>query len=235
MAAPQKPLVMGAGPSLPPPTFADLVAAFAILTSLPGERPGVQSDRFARACLFFPVVGLTVGVLLAATHHVLAPFCGGVLLSTAVVAVWVLLTLPTTDLTSGGRQQRLLTVALLVGKAAALGLGSQAQELALVLAPVLGRWTIVVLGIGARDANAPGRKFNPAIAFREFGWTSVFTGAALAWSADAVGILIFVAAAATVLALRLLCHRFLGGVRWTSLCLSAHLIEALLLTAFTAI
>ena len=100
---------------------------------------------------------------------------------------------------------------------------------ALVFAPMLARWAIVVLAVGARDLAAPSRKLNAAITFREFALTSVFTCAVVFTVADAFGILLVVGVAALALALRLLHHRRPGGTAWPQLLASAELAELLVL------
>ncbi len=234
MPEPRKPLVMGAGPSLPLPTGRDVVSAFTALTPLPWPRPGVHSEAFARATLFFPLVGLTVGVALTVVQRGLAPLCPDWLIVVAVVAGWTVITLPTTEFSRSISARLGAIVLSFVAKSALLLSLSNGRGLALLFAPLLGRWSLVVLAIGARSAGAAGRKFNPAISFREFGWTSVLTGAVLAACADAVGILIFVGAAALALVMRLFCHRVLGGVSWRVLCACVHTVETLLLAAFLA-
>lgn len=235
MPEPRKPLVMGAEPRLPLPAARDLVSAFAALTPLPWPRPGVQSAAFARAALFFPLVGLTAGTVLVAVQHLAALLCPEWVTVLLVMLTWTVITLPSTELSPHGwRRLAVVLLFLLVKTGLLLSVGN-GRGLALLLAPLLGRWSLVVLAIGARSAGEANRKFNPAITFREFGWTSVFTGAVLAGCADAVGILIFVAAAAVALSLRLLCHRLLGGVSWPALCVCVHVVETLLLAAFAAL
>ena len=85
---------------------------------------------------------------------------------------------------------------------------------AFLFAPLLARWALVVLATGVRDAAAPGRKFNPAITFREFALASVFSFAVVFAVAEAFGILIVVGVAALTLVVRMVVHRWTGGVSW---------------------
>jgi hypothetical protein len=100
------------------------------------------------------------------------------------------------------------------------------RRAALLFAPVLARWVMVVLATGARDAGAPERKFNPAITFREFALTSVLSFAVVLTLGEAFGVLLIVSVAALTLGLRLLSHLWAGGVSWRSLQASAQGIEA---------
>ncbi|HVO27493.1 MAG TPA: hypothetical protein VMW56_28100, partial [Candidatus Margulisiibacteriota bacterium] len=96
-------------------------------------------------------------------------------------------------------------------------------------APLLARWSLVVLATGVRDAAAPGRKFNPAITFREFALASVFSFAAVFAVAEAFGILLVVGVAALTLMLRLAVHRWVGGVSWRFLLACVESIELFVL------
>ena len=234
MSEPSKPLVMGAGPRLPMPQLRDLSAAFALLTPILAAPP-INSDAFARATLFFPVVGVAVGAVLICLQHGLAAVLPTWLVAPLLVVAWCVFTFPTSAPRQADTGSVWAIAALWVVKLVAVAALAHGLDAALLFAPLLGRWSIVVLAIGARAADHPGRKFNPSIAFREFGWTSAFTGAVLAGYGDAVGILIFIAAAAFILGIRLLQHRFFGGVTWVSLCLSLHLVETLLLIALSAL
>ncbi|HJV97259.1 MAG TPA: hypothetical protein VJ608_14535, partial [Albitalea sp.] len=104
-----------------------------------------------------------------------------------------------------------------------------ARPAALLFAPLLARWALVVLATGVRDAAVPGRKFNPAITFREFALASVFSFAAVFAVAEAFGILIVVAVAALTLTLRLSVHRWVGGVSWRFLLACVEGIEMFVL------
>jgi len=226
---------MGAGPQVPRPKLADLVAAFAILTPTPKPRPHENSPAFARATLFFPLVGLGVGALLLLLQRIVEARPTPLVAAVMMVAVWTFLTWPTTRPLTPSIATRLVVIALLPTKVMLLAMMAQAQDAALLFAPLLGRWAIVVLAIGARDADHPGRKLNSSIAFRDFGWTSAATGAVLAWAGNAAGTIVFVATAAVVLGLRLVAHQAWSGFTWRSLCLAVHIIETLTIALVAAL
>jgi hypothetical protein len=80
-----------------------------------------------------------------------------------------------------------------------------------------------------RATAAPGRKFTPAITFREFALASVFSFAAVFAVAEAFGILLVVGVAALTLGVRLLVHRWAGAVSWRFLLACVEGIEVFVL------
>lgn len=220
----QAPLVMGAGPRLPRPSPTDLCNAFTVLTPLPGLRPDLPSPSFARATLFFPVVGLVVGAFLVSLNSMAAslPSVG---LTITLSLLWMLLSWPLHTPVARSTGERCGLAACFLAKVLLLNCMPDGRAAALLFSPVLGRWAIVVLAIGARDADHPGRKLNSSIAFAYFGWSSVFAGGVLSTIGDAAGILVFVATAAFVLGLRLVAHRLLHGFTWRTLCMAVQAVE----------
>jgi len=107
-------------------------------------------------------------------------------------------------------------VALLwLAKGAALALVAPgARAVALVLAVLLGRWSLVVQAFGSIPA-APSELPPPPMAkleFREFALTSVLAMALTFAVADALGLALVLLVAVETVALRILVHRWLGGV-----------------------
>ena len=206
----------------------DLLAAIGTLTILPLPRPAPDSDAFARATLFFPVVGLALGGFLAVLNGAganrLPAWLGAVLL----VAVWEALT------PRNGGSVALRLIAAVV-KVIGLAVVPAARPAALLFAPLLARWCVVVLATGARDADVPGRKFNAAITFREFALTSVFTLAVVFSVAEAFGIFIVLCVGALALGLRLYVHRYASGVSWRLLVAATGGIEALVVALCAAL
>ena len=153
-----------------------MIRAFALalqlLTRLPVPSSSLppRPEELGLAVLFFPVVGLLIGALLAGLHTALWLIDPGVL-AALVLAAWVLLTgglhldglADTADAWIGGQGDRDRTLAimkdprsgpiaivviilLLLNKLAALhALPPQDAGVALLLAPVLGRAVIVLL------------------------------------------------------------------------------------------
>lgn len=212
----------------------DLGVALGLLTALPFDRPDVHSDAAARATLFFPLVGGLIGLVLAGSNWILGDRLPAVLSAIVLVGLWEGITggegLRTCGSLSAGRiRGRAVIVAVALFKVAALAMPAASRPAALLFAPMLARWAMVVLAVGARDAAAPARKLNPAITFHEFALTSVFTCAVVFTAAEAFGILLVVCVAALALALRVLQHRRPGGTSWPLLLASAELVELLVL------
>jgi cobalamin synthase len=215
----------------------DLVAAIGLLTVLPLPRPNEKSDAFARATLFFPPVGLLIGAGLASLSWLSADRWPGWMAAVLLVAAWEGLCGSATLLAwRGGRDHRALAAAAAIGlliKVVCLAQPSGSRPAALLFAPMLGRWCMVVLAVGARHGRAPGQKFNAAITFREFAVTSVFSRAVVFSVAEAVGVLIAVCVATAALVGRLVSHHWGNGVEWRGLIVWAHGIEALVIGLFS--
>ena len=218
-------------PRTPLPHPRDLYAALGRLTALPLPRPGEASQAFARSTVFFPLAGLFLGVALAGVRWCTSQWLPAWAVAIVVVAVWEALGATWRD--SPWRHRAGAGIVLSVAvKIVCLVQQAGGRPAALLFAPMLGRWTMVVLAVGARDAGAPERKFNAAITFREFALTSVFSCAVVFATADAFGVLIIVCVAALSLVGRWLCHRG-GGVSWHRLFMGAQLTEALVLVLFS--
>lgn len=216
------------------PQLRDLRAALGLLTVLPFDRPGIRSAAAARATICFPLVGGLIGLLLTGTNWVIGDRPSAAVSAVVLVGFW--------EAISGGAALRAcgslsvsriagrtVIAAVLLIKIAVLASHVMSRPAVFLFAPMLARWAMVVLAVGARDTAAPSRKLNPAITFREFAFTSVFTCAVVFTVAEAFGILLVVGVAALTLVLRLLQHRRPGGTSWPLLLASAELVELLVL------
>lgn len=215
----------------------DLLAAIGLLTIVPLQRPDPKRAAFAQATLFFPLVGLLMGFVLAALNWRIAHQQPNWVISIVLVGVWELLgraeALRAVGAVWNGHAERpavgvlgvVAMAAIVLTKIVGLSVQGAARTAALLFAPTLARWSMVVLATGARDADAPGQKFSSAVTFREFALTSVFTLAVVFSVAEAVGIVIVVCVAGVTLGMRLSLHRWAGGVSWRWLLVGAQLIE----------
>jgi adenosylcobinamide-GDP ribazoletransferase len=217
----------------------DVAAAIGLLTILPATRPDHKSEAFARATVFFPVVGLGIGALLVLVNAQIADRLPVWFVGIVIASTWEALTRAQGARACGAilRLQRWplpIFVAAVVVIAKAMGLAAQrgTRPAALLFAPLLARWCIVVLVTGARDAAAPGQKFNSGVTFREFALTSVFTFAVVFSLAQAAGILAVICIAGVTLGVRLLLHRCVGGVSWQGLNAVAAAVEMLVVALF---
>jgi len=240
-----------AEPRLPHPR--DVWAALGLLTALPCVALDIRSARAAPATLFFPIVGGLMGLLLMGGNWILGARLPPVLSAVVLVAVWEAVSGGVALQACGGRNRDsswsrfqigaarsakvlcAVMAAVLLLKVVLLTRYVASRSAALLFAPMLARWAMVVLAVGARDAAAPSSKLNTAITFREFALTSVLTCAIVFTVAQAFGILLVVGVAALTLVLRLLQHRQPGGTSWPLLLASAELVELLVVVIGAAV
>jgi adenosylcobinamide-GDP ribazoletransferase len=154
-------------------------AALQFLTVFPWpERPERSVDEIGQSAIFFPVIGLLLGAVLVLVNISLIPFASPALSSVALVTILALLTRglhldglgDTFDgLGAGGDRERMLRVMddshtgafgviaivlLLFFKIHAIeGMDSERWR-ALLTAPVLSRWAMVLLGYRSKAAKA---------------------------------------------------------------------------------
>ena len=154
-------------------------AALQFLTVFPWpERPERSADEIGQSAIFFPVIGLLLGAVLVLVNISLMPFASPALSSVALVTILALLTRglhldglgDTFDgLGAGGDRERMLRVMddshtgafgliaivlLLFFKIHAIeGIDSERWR-ALIAAPVLSRWAMVLLGYRSKAAKA---------------------------------------------------------------------------------
>ncbi len=154
-------------------------AALQFLTLFPWPRRTDRSaDEVGPSAIFFPVIGFLLGLILVLVNVLLAPFASPALLSVALVTVLALLTRglhldglgDTFDgLGAGGDRERILRVMndshigafgvmaivlVLFLKIHALASIDVDRWRALLIAPVLGRWAMVLLGYRSKAAKA---------------------------------------------------------------------------------
>ena len=153
-------------------------AALQFLTLFPWpRRPDRLANEVGTSAIFFPVIGFLLGLILVLLNFLLAPFARPGLASVAVVAMLAWLTRglhldglgDTFDgLGAGGDRERMLSimddshtgafgliaiVLLLFFKIHAIESMDNERWRALLAAPVLGRWAMVLLGYRAQAAK----------------------------------------------------------------------------------
>ncbi len=244
-------------PNSPEALREDLWGALSALTILvrgPEPRPPIGSSS-----LFYPLVGLMIGAVIALLDWML-----NTLLSHELTSVLLVGTLA---LVSGGRQlegfantadgligfrgrewamatmrdRRLGTSGaaaiffLLVLKVRSLDLVSDPIRLAGVwLPPMVGRWAMVFLARGSSDAAVSGgaRKLDDAITMRELALSTAFVFLVLVLTTEALGLLVLIAAGVVTAGLRLYFHRRLGGITSQSLDAAAEAAETVAFLIF---
>lgn len=215
------------------------------------------AQEHARALVFVPIFGLLIGIALAlcdrAAGAVLPPlsrsaltiglavlFSGGLLPLGFARTVAALIAGKPLGRTHATRWcGAIAALLMLAGETLALeALASPpARARALVLAMLLSRWAIVPIGYGLKplEKTGLGIPYFGAITFLEFGISSVIALSAAMGLYDVVGLAAIVAVALTILGLRLLLSRRLGGVGGNALAAGATACELITLAVLSAI
>ena len=215
------------------------------------------AQEHARALVFLPVFGLLIGIVLAlcdrAAGAVLAPLSRSALTIAAAVLVSggllplgfarTVVALILRKAPGGTRATRwcgaIAALLMLIGETLALAALSSppARARALVLAMLLSRWAIVPIGYGLKplEQTGLGIPYFGGITFIEFGVGSVIALSAAMGLYDVVGLAAIVAVALTILGLRLLLSRRLGGVGGNALAAGAAVCELVTLAVLAAI
>lgn len=214
------------------------LAALQFLTIFPWPKRTVCSaDDFGRATIFFPAVGLLLGSLLALADFLLKPFASPALASVLLVALLAMLTRglhldglgDTFDgLGAGGDRERILRVMddshvgafgliaivlVLFAKIHAIESIDSDRWRALLAAPVLGRWAMVLLGYRSQAAKPGlGSTLIEHLSTNHFFLATVITVILVAASLRGAGIVAMVWVALFSLASKNYFHRRLGGV-----------------------
>jgi adenosylcobinamide-GDP ribazoletransferase len=152
--------------------------ALQFLTLCPWPEASEHSrNELGRSAIFFPVIGLILGLILVLINFLLEPFASAGLLSVILVAILAVLTGglhldgvgDTFDgLGAGGERERMLSimddsrtgtfgliaiVLVLLFKIHALQSLDVDRWRALLVAPILGRWAMVLLGYRSKAAK----------------------------------------------------------------------------------
>jgi|GEM_PF-1506578 len=200
---------------------AEARAALAALTPLGSWLPQAPAEAKAGALAWYPAVGLGIGALAALAAALagrVAPAAGGA----AGVAVLELL--------GGGRPAArggaVMFAAFLLELGAVSVLPAAARPAALLLAPMLGRWALVVQGYGGTPAPGVGRA-----RFREFGVASTTAFAVTLALGQAIGLVLLVLAALETVAIRVVAYRRARALTITALAATSAAVEAGVLLA----
>lgn len=236
-----------------------LALAFTFLTRLPVPRVAADPSAAGRSLVFFPLVGLTLGVGLGALAwllHGLAPSLIAVLLVAALAAVTGGLHLDgladVFDALGGGHGDRQRTLAImrdsrigahgavalllvLTAKILALSVIVQREQTwALLLFPAVARWTVVPLIVAlpyVREAGL-GRMFKQHASATRLAWATAFI-ALLLICAGGRGLLPSGVALATALTFAGWMRARLGGMTGDGYGAAIELAEAAFLIAAT--
>ncbi|HEU4344316.1 MAG TPA: adenosylcobinamide-GDP ribazoletransferase [Candidatus Binatia bacterium] len=233
-------------------------AAFEFLTVFPW--PG-RSDRSAheagRAAVYFPVIGFLLGVILALVNGLLEAYASAALLSVVLVSLLALLTRglhldglgDTFDgLGAGGDRERILQVMddshtgafgliaivlVLLFKIHAIESIDSERWRALLAAPLLGRWAMVLLGYHSKAAK-PGLGSNliDHLETKHVFFATFITLVLIAAILHGIGIAMMIWIAVFSIASKKFFHRRLGGITGDTFGAVGELSETSVLVIF---
>ena len=214
------------------------LSALQFLTLFPWpKRSECRADEIGPAAIFFPVVGFLLGSVLALTNFLLEPFASAILISVVVVTLLALLTRglhldalgDTFDgLGAAGDRQRMLRimddshtgafgviaiVLVLFFKIHAIESLEFERWRALLAAPVLGRWAMVLLGRRSQAAKQGlGSTLIEHLSAKHLFLATLITVVLVAAILHGAGIAMIVWVAVFTIASKAYFHRRLGGV-----------------------
>jgi adenosylcobinamide-GDP ribazoletransferase len=236
----------------------DFRAAFSELTIF-GKPADPTKLSIGRSAVFYPAVGLSMGVAVGALDWVLRTVLGQEITSVILVGAlavlsagrqldgfantadgvigfrgreWVIATIRDRRLGSSGAAA---IAFLLILKVRSLDLLSDPMRfVGLLLPPMLGRAAVVAVAAGARSASAStsSGRFDPEIGPRELAVAAGFVVVVTVAFAGALGLLALIVSSLVVAALRFYYDRRLGGVTAQSLDAAAEIVETLMLILF---
>lgn len=248
-----------------PTTFSDLlleaILAVASLTLWPilDERSQGSAAQRARATIYFPVVGFLLGVVLAlvdrAAGAVFGPLARSILVMIAAAALSLGLTnrgiADTVAAIRLGARPSSTGLARIgpVGAFAAIFAfalevwllsritGDAGRAGAIVMAMMLSRWSIVPIGYGMKPLEhwGLGVPYAGGIRFREFAVSSVVALGLTMGLYQNVGLAVIVVLALTILAMRLLFSRKMGGVSGYALAGGCAVVEVVTFAVLAAL
>jgi adenosylcobinamide-GDP ribazoletransferase len=213
-------------------------AALQFLTLFPWpQRVERCADEIGRSAIFFPVVGFLLGAILVLVNFLLKPFASAVLVSMVLVTLMALLTrglhldglADTFDgLGAGGDRERMLRimddshtgafgliaiVLVLFFKIHAIETLEMDRWRALLAAPVLGRWAMVLLGYRSTAAKPGlGATLIDHLSVKQFLWAALISVLLVAAILHGVGIAMMAWVTLFTMAAKIYFHRRLGGV-----------------------
>jgi adenosylcobinamide-GDP ribazoletransferase len=214
------------------------IAALQFLTIFPWPRRAQRSgNELGHAAIFFPVVGFLLGLMLVLVNFLLEPFASLGVSSVALVAVLACLTRAlhldglgdTFDgLGAGGDRERMLSimddshtgafgliaiVLVLFFKIHAIESIDSERWRALLAAPILGRWAMVLLGYRSRPAKPGlGSTLVDCLETKHVIFATFITLILVAAVLHGTGIAMIIWIAIFVLASKNYFHRRLGGI-----------------------
>jgi len=235
--------------------------AFAALTLWPivDERSQGTAAQRSRATVYFPVVGFVLGVVLAIVDRTAGLIAGplartfivlifGVVLSLGLVNRGVADTVEvlrrgsrpaSTGLTRIGPVGAGATIVVFAFEVWCLSriIDDAGRAGAIVMAMMLSRWAIIPIGYGLRPLEhwGLGIPYAGGISFREFAVSSVVALGLTMGLYQNVGLAVIIALALTILAMRMVLSRRMGGASGYMLAGGCALVEVVTFAVLAAI
>jgi cobalamin synthase len=241
----------------------EAVLAVATLTLWPilDERSQGTASQRSRAMIYLPLVGFVLGVVLAVVDRTIGLVAGPVARSFVVLIVGAALSLgltnrgvadtvevlrrgtrpASTGLTRIGPVGAITTIVAFALEVWCLSLitDDAGRAGAIVMAMMLSRWAIIPIGYGLRPLEhwGLGVPYEGGITFREFAVSSVVALGLTMGLYQNVGLAVIIVLALTILAMRLILSRRLGGASGYMLaggCALAEVVAFALLASLRA-
>jgi cobalamin synthase len=209
--------------------FRELMAAFGLGTGAVSLARDVPRETLVAGLAWLPVVGGAIGASAAVATSIAAPLGPTV----AALAGFVVLS----GLDGRWRRGTVAVVAAAVSAAALVAMRPAGRPAALLVAPMLARWSVVVQCYGgAPVAAATGRSVLVGRArFREFAWASLTALGTALVLLDAVGLLVAVVTALVTLGVRVVAYRRSRGLDGGTLDATSALVETSALVMLASI
>jgi adenosylcobinamide-GDP ribazoletransferase len=238
-----------------------LAAATLTLWPILDERSQGTAAQRARAMVYFPIVGFVLGVILAIVDRTAGFVAGPVGRSFIVLIVGAALSLglanrgaaDTAEVLRRGTRPASTGLARIGPAGAGAAIVAFAFEVwclsritddagragALVMAMMLSRWSIIPIGYGLKPLEhwGLGIPYEGGISFREFAVSSVVALGLTMGLYQNVGLAVIIALALTILAMRLVLSRRMGGASGYMLaggCALAEIVTFAMLAAIRA-
>jgi adenosylcobinamide-GDP ribazoletransferase len=226
-----------------------LAAATLTLWPIVDERSQGTAAQRSRAMIYFPIVGFVLGVILAITDRTSGLVLGPVGRSLIVLIIGAALSLglanrgvaDTVEVLRRGTRPASTGLARIGPVGAAGAIAAFAIEIwclsritddagragAIVMAMMLSRWAIIPIGYGLKPLEhwGLGIPYAGGISFREFAVSSVVALGLTMGLYQNVGLAVIVVLALTILAMRLVLSRRMGGASGYMLAGGCALVE----------
>ena len=233
--------------------------AFKFLTVFPWPRNGAPSPReIGQSTPFFPLVGFCLGLILALLNRILEPYLESEILGVVLVVVLILATRAqqleglggTFDAIGSGAYREgngrsgdhpgifgiLAVVVVVMLKFRAIEVMGEVRGQGLLLAPVFGRWAMVILAYGSKSKQAEvGRSIAEQVGGRHLLWATILTLILVVLLSGRPGLWIALWVSLLTLVAGLYLHRRFGGLNGDNLGAVGEIGETFAMVLFASL